>query len=85
MAEELCQRSEDWLALFEALSVDLVVAVQLRMLGGDAAEWEIEEPSSKALHSWISLANATLNALYVRTGFWDLALDSFNCCCAGNE
>jgi hypothetical protein len=78
MAEELCQRSEDWLALFEALSVDLVVAVQRRMLGADAAEWEIEEASSKALHAWIGLANATVNALYVRTGFWDVALDSFN-------
>ena len=72
------QKAEDWLALLESLSVDLPLAVQRRLLGCVEAEQEVEQAASKAHHAWVNLANAAVNALYLRTGFWDLALEGFN-------
>lgn len=72
------EKPEDWLVLFEAVGVELPLGLQRLLLGAPEGESEVEQAVSKAHHAWVSLASAAVNALYVRTGFWDVTLEAFN-------
>jgi tagatose-1,6-bisphosphate aldolase non-catalytic subunit AgaZ/GatZ len=72
------QKPEDWRSLFEAMALELPLGLQRLMLGAGEAELEVEEAASKAHHAWVNLASTMVNAVYVRTGFWDFALDALN-------
>jgi hypothetical protein len=72
------QKPEDWRSLFEAVIIELPLGMQRLLLGAADAGVEVEQSVSKAHHSWINLANAMFDALYVRTGFWEAVLDNFN-------
>jgi hypothetical protein len=72
------QKPEDWNSLLEALAVDLPLGLQRHLLGEAEADTEVEEAASKAHHAWMNLATAMINAVYLRTGFWDLVLDNLN-------
>src|SRR6266496_1440822 len=75
---KMYQKPEDWHSLFEAMALDLPLGLQRLMLGAGEAELEVEEAASKAHHAWVNLAGTMVNAVYVRTGFWDFALDALN-------
>lgn len=72
------QKPEDWRSLFEAMMLELPVGTQRLFLGAADAGVEVEQSASKAHHAWTSLATAMVDAVYVRTGFWEAVLDNLN-------
>jgi hypothetical protein len=72
------QKPEDWRNFLEALLVELPLGVQRLWAGAGEGGVEIELAASKAHHAWISLANALVDAVYLKTGFWEIALDNLN-------
>jgi tagatose-1,6-bisphosphate aldolase non-catalytic subunit AgaZ/GatZ len=72
------QNPEDWRSFFDAMALELPFGLQRLMLGAGEAELEVEQAASKAHHAWVNLTSTMINALYVRTGFWELALDALN-------
>jgi hypothetical protein len=72
------QQPEDWLSLFEVMALELPLGLQRFLLGATEAESEIEAAAAKAHHGLVNLASAVVNTIYVRSGFWDVALDAFN-------
>lgn len=72
------QKPEDWRAFLEAISIELPLGVQRLLLGANDAVVEVEQAASKAHHSWVNLANTLIDTIYVRTGFWEAALDHLN-------
>jgi hypothetical protein len=72
------QKPEDWRAFLEALLVELPLGVQHLLAGAGDGGMEVEQAVSKAHHAWIGLANALVDAVYLRTGFWEIALDNLN-------
>ncbi len=72
------QKPEDWRSLFEAVLFELPAGMQRLLLGAADAGVEVEQSASKAHHAWTSLTGAMIDAVYVRTGFWDAVLDNLN-------
>jgi hypothetical protein len=72
------QEPEDWRSLLEAVMLELPMGVQRLFLGAADAGVEVEQSTSKAHHAWTSLATAMIDTIYVRTGFWEAALDNLN-------